>query len=184
MSRSHEEYVEHPRYGRTPRLTGLHVEACPSDPCVFLHWHQGRIPNTALPAETSKQLPATVQVTHYFDLTRTCRRCHRPFIFFAQEQKYWYEELRMPLEVDALHCVPCRRQLREVLSLRQRYEELYHAQRTVSQTYEMAEAAAVLLEEGVFGSKVADKLRGLLRQLPRSEVTSDRFVSLERRLQR
>ena len=48
----------------------------------------------------SRQSPAMVPVTHYYDVTRTCRDCDRPFIFFAQEQKHWYEQLGLPLEAD------------------------------------------------------------------------------------
>ena len=41
-------------------------------------------------------------MTHYFDAKRVCRKCERPFLFFAEEQKYWYEDLRFPLEADCL----------------------------------------------------------------------------------
>jgi hypothetical protein len=30
-------------------------------------------------------------------------------LLFAEEQKYWYEELKFPLEANCLDCVPCRK---------------------------------------------------------------------------
>jgi len=114
------EFVDHPRYGRRPRITGLNPH--PNDTRVTLHWnaktHQEvvsqyeavigkwphgnlglrtdrtkRIPNTAVLADLTKQSKATFPVTHYFDLERICLKCSRPFIFFAAEQKHWYETL-------------------------------------------------------------------------------------------
>src|SRR5690554_738010 len=102
---SYDSYVEHPRYGRKPRITGLN----PVNDYrrVFLHWHSGddcRIPNTAVEADLSRQSPAAVPVTHYFDVKRACRDCGRPFIFYALEQKHWYEELGFCLEADCVRC--------------------------------------------------------------------------------
>ena len=95
----YSKFVDHPRYGHQPRVTGLNPDTNYAD--VFLHWHSGkeyRIPNTAIPADLSRQAKATVPVTHYFDVRRQCRDCGRPFIFFAEEQKYWYEELKFKLD--------------------------------------------------------------------------------------
>ena len=120
----YSNYVEHPRYGRGPRITGLHVEPSydpAAGPLVFLHWLAGQIPNTAIPSDVSKQRPATVQVTHYLDAERICRRCNQPFIFFAEEQKFWYEELKFPLEADARECFKCRREIRDLQKLKERY---------------------------------------------------------------
>src|SRR5262245_57928602 len=89
-------YVEHPRFGQGPRYTGLEV-ANSSDGTVYCHWHSPegvRVPKTAIAANLSNQRPATLPVTHYFDATRTCRKCGRPFLFFAEEQQYWYEVLK------------------------------------------------------------------------------------------
>ena len=71
--------MEHPRFGKGPRRTGLDVAGTP-DGKVFLHWHSGpgvRVPNTAVAADLSRQKPATVPVTHYFDAKRVCRKCGR-----------------------------------------------------------------------------------------------------------
>lgn len=177
----YESYVEHPRFGREPRLTGLNIESSHVDSSntdVFVHWHPGRIPNTAVPADVSKQVGATIQVTHYYDLDRTCRKCNRPFIFFAEEQKYWYEELKLPLEADAVNCVPCRRKIRELQALKARYQELYHADRSETATYEMVEAALVLVEEGIFQVTVLEKLKGMVRQVAEPKGDTARFETI------
>jgi hypothetical protein len=49
--------------------------------------------STAVAADVSRQIFTTMPVTHYFDVKRVCRGCQRPFLFFADEQKHWYEEL-------------------------------------------------------------------------------------------
>jgi Probable zinc-ribbon domain len=173
----YQDFVEHPRYGRRPRKTGLEPRPEPSEH-VFVHWHGGRISETAITADTSRQVPATVQVTHYFDCSRVCRGCERRFIFFAEEQRYWYEELRLPLEADAVRCVPCRRKVRELQVLNLRYQELCHSDLSEAEVYEMVEIGLVLVEEGLFQGKVLNKLKAMLRQLLKSSAYSERANAL------
>lgn len=160
----------HPRYGQGPRLTGFDPESDSAAGPVFLHWHSPagvRIPNTAIAADLSKQAPATVPVTHYFDAKRRCADCHRPFIFFAAEQKFWYEELGFPLESDCVRCVFCRKKQQGVELNRQRYEELFHVQeRTPEQNLELVECSLALVEAGVFGKLQLDRVRGILKRAP------------------
>lgn len=81
---AYADYVEHPRYGRKPRITGLN----PIDgrPGAWLRWGPTdyNIPNTAIAADRSKQV-GHASVTHYFDTKRRCRDCGRMFLFFAEE---------------------------------------------------------------------------------------------------
>jgi hypothetical protein len=126
-----------------------------------------RIPNTAIPADLSRQMPATVPVTHYFDAKRQCVDCGKPFIFFAAEQKYWYEELGFPLESDCVRCVVCRKKQQGLELKRDRYEELFHVEaRTVEQNLEMAECALSLAEVGVFGKRQLERVRATLKKVP------------------
>jgi hypothetical protein len=162
----YKSFVEHPRFGRGPRITGLN----PSDGFagrVNLHWnaHFGRIPNTAVAANLSKQTPATFAVTHYYDVKRPCRDCGRYFIFFAEEQKYWYEELGFGLDSDCVRCVECRKRSQGVAHMRERYEELFgEPNRTLHQALEMAECALSLMEAGMFGARQTERVRMLLNQ--------------------
>lgn len=176
-----DNYVEHPRYGSCPRFTGLNPKADPGGD-VFLHWHspeEARIPNTAIPADLSRQVPATVPVTHYLDVRRTCRDCDRPFIFFAQEQKHWYEELGFPLESDCVRCVPCRKRQQGIALKRERYEELFHRpERTVDENLEMAECCLSLIEASVFGTKQLARI-GMLLKASEPRLTSENISAHE-----
>lgn len=157
------EFVEHPRYGCGPRLTGCD----PSDgKNVFFHWHSGpecRIPNTAIAADTSKQVEPTVAVTHYFDVIRTCRDCSRKFLFFAEEQKYWYETLGFGLDSDCVRCVECRKSEQQIARWRERYDMLLkQTARTESETLELIDSALSLIEVEVFGKRTLERTRALL----------------------
>jgi len=162
-------FVAHPRYGRGPGITGLDPDTDMTSASVFVHWHSPhgvRIPNTAIVADISKQVPATIAVTHYFDAMRTCADCGRPFIFFAVEQKFWYEVLGFPLESDCVRCVPCRRKQRGLEFHRHRYEEWFHLRdRTPRQDLEIAESALTLIEAGVFGKRVLERVRAILKAI-------------------
>lgn len=162
-------FVRHPRYGQRPRITGLNPETDYTTGKVFLHWHSSeacRIPNTAIPADIARQALATVPVTHYFDVRRQCRDCNRPFIFFAEEQKYWYEELGFPLESDCVRCVDCRKKQQGLERMRERYEELFRApERSVPQDLELAECSLSLIEGGVFHKRQLQRVRMILKKL-------------------
>jgi len=184
MKREYEDHVEHPRFGRYPRVTGLNPESNFTTGHPFLHWNAvDRIPNTAVEADLSRQSPAMVAVTHYYDVKRTCRDCGKPFIFFAQEQKYWYEELGLPLEADCVRCVPCRKRQRGVAAKRERYEELFHVpDRTPDQHLEMAECCLSLIEEGVFHVRQTQRVRELLKRVTPRDEEAERCKDLRNRL--
>ena len=151
---------------------------------VYLHWHSPegvRVPDTAVEADPDRQSPATVHVTHYFDSRRTCEGCGRPFLFFADEQRFWYEELGFPLEADAVRCVPCRRETRGLERTRSRYEELSRAERGPEEELELAECLLELVTSGGFGFRAREKLRALVKRLPagpRAEALASRVVDL------
>ena len=143
------------------------------------------VPNCAIPANRSLQVSATIPVTHYFDVKRKCRDCGKLFIFFAQEQEFWYEELGFCLESDCVRCVPCRKRQQGVGYKRERYEELFHiTDRTVDQNLEMANCCLVLVEEAVFHRRQLQRVRMLLKSAKRelSENTEYRFNDLWARL--
>lgn len=153
----YRHYVEHPRFGRSPRLTGFN----PQDRIVDgfslnVHWNASecdRIPNTAILAEPSRQVPDSYggRVAYYYDVRRVCRDCGHHFIFFAEEQKHWYEELGFRLEVDCVRCVPCRRKRRESDRWLTRYHELVaHDPPAPSRCLELAKLTADLIEAGEF----------------------------------
>ena len=201
------DHVEHPRFGKVPRLTGLDV--APDSPAVSPHWNTRYVspavlremerllgwvptypddgtrvvPGTAVAADLSRQTPATVPVTHYFDIEKACRDCGRRFIFFADEQKHWYEELGFPLESDAVRCPPCRKRLQKIARLRQRYEQLFHASTlTTEETLEMAECCLVLIEEAIFHRRQTERVRMLLNRIPEDGRAQQRYLDLSARV--
>jgi Probable zinc-ribbon domain len=183
----YSNYVAHPRYGRRPRITGLDPTPDPLGR-VFFHWHSAagtRVPNTAIAADLSRQPPATVAITHYFDAKRQCRDCQRPFLFFAEEQKYWYEELGFALESDCVRCSDCRRRQRGLEEQRERYAELLHLrERTLEQNLELADCCLSLVEASVFRERPLERVRSILKRVPPDldAATRDRVAALRERL--
>lgn len=49
----------------------------------------------------------------YFDQQKTCQVCGKKFIFSAQEQHFWYEELKFLVVSHPTACPTCRRENRE-----------------------------------------------------------------------
>jgi hypothetical protein len=202
----YDDYVDHPRFGRRPKITGLNPD--PLSPGVHLHWNAltqaefeewtgrkwpaydlstrkiVRIPHTAIAADLTRQTPATVAVTHYFDLERECVECAAPFIFFAAEQKYWYEELGFGLESDCVRCVPCRKTQQGIVRTQHRYEELFHKyDRTAGESMEMAECCLSLIEASMFGPRQTQQVRMLLNRIP-AGTASEVLIRRERLLSR
>ncbi len=170
MRYKYKEFVKHPRYSRGPRDTGRNPKTDHRSGHIFINWHspkECRIPNTAIPADLTRQTPATIPVTHYFDVKRQCCDCGRQFIFFAEEQKYWYEELAFGLDSDCIRCVFCRKQHQELKHKRKRYEELFHiSNRTVDQILEMADCCMTLVEASVFHRRQIQHIKMLLKSIP------------------
>jgi len=185
MTRSPDKFaafVPHPRYGRRPNLTGLNPS--PNTAGVQLHWNTlcgERVPNTAIAADLSRQTPFLVPITHYFDVIETCRDCHKRFLFFAEEQRHWYEELGFPLTSGCVRCCDCRKRQQHLARTRRRYETLFHvADRTREETLEMAECSLALIAAGLFSPRQTQRVRGLLKSIPADfDVrTQPRFVAL------
>lgn len=171
MKRKPDEYatyIKHPRYGRGPRITGLNLETVYGGD-VFIHWHSSkecRIPNTAITADLTKQTPATVSVTHYYDVKRKCVDCGKGFIFFAEEQKHWYEELGFGLDSDCVRCDVCRKRQQGLARKRERYEELFHvSDRSTDENLEMAACCLSLIEASMFHNRQTERVRMLLNRI-------------------
>lgn len=170
-------FVHHPRYGNEPRETGLNPQK--ADAGVHLHWHNENsesyswsrssktVPNTAVLANPKEQDHALYPVTHYFDLERVCLDCKQPFLFFAEEQQFWYEHHKFPLDADCVRCVPCRLSMRTLQKFRFRYEELQGIENLSEDLeHELAETRLVLIEEAVFSMKQADAIRAFFNRFP------------------
>jgi hypothetical protein len=141
------------------------------------------VPGTAVLADVALQTPATVAVTHYYDIDKVCRDCRRRFIFFAEEQKHWYEELGFPLEADAVRCPPCRKRMQHIGRARRRYEQLSRiASHSLEETLEMAGGCLTLIEEAIFHQRQTERVRMLLKRIPEAERQDQRVLELTARL--
>ncbi|TNE27236.1 MAG: hypothetical protein EP349_09415 [Alphaproteobacteria bacterium] len=160
-------YVEHPRYGRYPHYTGENPQNDYVD--IHLHWRlkpEFCIANTAVAADLSRQSEALFPVTYYYDEKRICRDCDKPFIFFAQEQKHWYEDLGFFIDADCVRCIHCRKKEQWLARQKQRYDEFFHnTDRTADETLKMVDCCLTLIEEGIFTMKQEKQVRTLINSV-------------------
>lgn len=167
-------YAHHPRYGNRPRMSGLNPNAGKrGDPNVRLLHHSGRdvrVSYTAIAANLEKQSFSLVPATHYFDARRTCEDCQQPFLFFAEEQKYWYEELGFPLSADCLQCFVCRKERRGIERDRQRFAELHAIpERSMDEELELAECYAGMCEGNSPSNSPGKRLMQIRGQIQKLE---------------
>ena len=126
-----------------------------------------RISGTAVKADPAKQVSRPVPIGLYWDRDRKCVRCSKRFIFFAVEQKHWYEVLGFAVESQANHCPSCRKNLQKLARQRRCYENLVHQPKlTPEEIWEFADCVFSLIEEGLFGVGPKVKLRSLLKRIP------------------
>ena len=163
------DFVDHPRYGKRPRITGLNPDSKTGSK-AWLHWHSPRdcrISNNAIFADRKRQNSGLGHVTHYFDVIRECRDCGRNFIFFALEQQHWYEVLRFNLSANCRECVECRKSRQLIARTRKRYDYLFSLpSRTDRETLELINCGITLVEQRVFGTKIAARLKQFLNEIP------------------
>ena len=193
----YRNYVEHPHFGRGPRFTGSNPSVFDTDVSLrsgtisTKEWdirHRGkrfnhnlkdlddseipRIPNTAIIADPSKQPQNSYwRVTHYFDLDKVCLDCNRPFLFFAEEQRYWFEELGISLDAQALRCCDCRKKVRDTVLMLKNYDHLLHVEpRTQAQNLALAEILLTLIEAGTFPATKTAQVRAQLNMAAKQSV--------------
>jgi len=163
------EFVSHPRYGSGPRFSGVRPERAPPGCRQMGFGSYPPVQGTAVKADVERQSSCPVPVAYYFDAERICQDCQRPFLFFAEEQKYWYEELGFPLDSDCVRCVPCRKRQREIAKTVARYEQLVtRSDRTLDETAELGECCLTLIEENVFTARRLETVRMVLNRLRKS----------------
>jgi hypothetical protein len=105
------DLVPHPRYGTRP-LFGDRVAPArlklTREEIAHSYWgYRGSetmiYPETAVRADVSRQRFSVTPRTYDVDMLKRCRGCRRSFIFFAREQKHWYETLGFSIDADCVH---------------------------------------------------------------------------------
>jgi len=119
--RTSRKVVPHPRYGASFIPSGFHATEDMIRDSYWGYKDERIFPDSAIPAETSLQNFLTFPRPYYVDILKLCRDCKCNFIFFAREQKYWYEELRFYIDADCVRCPECRPKERELKKRFERY---------------------------------------------------------------
>jgi len=142
-------YVDHPRFGNQPIPSEYDFS---KEEIEQAHWSYSGLkyfPYTAIPANVEKQNSGTNTRTIYVDIAMVCEICNQPFIFFAQEQKYWFETLEFYVDATCKRCCNCRRKKHEVSTMQQRYESLVNlAERSTDESRELKQIALELYQLG------------------------------------
>lgn len=167
------EYVLHPRYGHAPRLTARKYDDSHSS------WSREKgipfIPGTAVQVTPSRQHSlgwGLYNVLFYVDEVRKCRSCRRNYLFFAGEQRFWYEVLGIPMDIHPVRCPLCRRADRQIRRIQREYMELValaEAARSSSQNLRLAALAIALRDAGVFTARIIPKIRRSLKLVPETQ---------------
>jgi hypothetical protein len=142
--------VPHPRYGATPIPSALIV---PEKEIRVGYWgllHAQIFPDTVLLADSSKQNYSLYPRKYYVDILRTCLTCRRPFIFFAREQRYWYETLGFYVDANCVHCPVCRRNMQTQKRRLRRYSDLLAKNKyTDEDLMHLVDDGTLLLDVGI-----------------------------------
>ena len=168
--RTPTDFVPHPRYGSTPTRSG--VRGFSAQDIAASHWRYDIatiFPESVLVADTSRQNYSLYPRPFYVDMRRTCRGCSRPFIFFAAEQKHWFEVLQFYVDADCVHCPECRQQRIAAKREFQRYTALVNiAAPTNKELQQLVDLTVSLLGQGVLKNRTRlGQLKNLaLKQIP------------------
>lgn len=146
-------FVDHPRYGDQPIISG---EGYTEAEVRAAHWSYARhhytprilFPETAIRANPMKQRTGYGWRRLYVDIARPCRTCGRWFLFFALEQRHWYEDLGFFIDADCVHCQDCRHKSHEHERHRARYAELLGKDKTEAEWRELSGLGDYLHEAG------------------------------------
>ncbi|WP_040554686.1 zinc-ribbon domain-containing protein [Rheinheimera sp. A13L] len=137
-------YVNHPRYGNLPIPSEFSFTA---DEIEKGHWRYSTLrylSNTAIPADTSKQYFAIYPRSIYVDIEEQCELCGRLFLFYALEQKYWFEKLQFWIDAHCTRCITCRQKNQNVRKMQKCYQELM--KKVIKTERETTQLKAVTLE--------------------------------------
>ena len=166
------DLVPHPIYGTEVRSSGLKVSAQEVRDSFWRYPLETVFPESAVAADTSKQKYSMYPRPYYVDALMNCNECTRPFLFFAEEQKYWHEELQLYVDAWCNHCPKCRKERQIVQQAFQRYSELISIEaKSDVQLKQLVNDAVLLWQEGII--KNEQKLRQIknqaIRQIPNTD---------------
>jgi Probable zinc-ribbon domain len=129
--------------------------------------------STAVRADISRQNFSVCPRHWYINAAFHCSRCGQPFVFTAEEQKFWYEELKFWIDSRPKECAKCRQELRAMKALQQEYDrEIASAlskETSVDQKQRLVAVIEAIEAGGVtLAAKVVENRRVLLSQIQKS----------------
>jgi len=142
-------FVAHPRYGDKPIPSNQNLSV---PEIKSAHWRYGSVsffPETAIVANVEKQNYATYPRSLYVDIEEVCTVCNRPFLFFALEQKYWFEVLGFYIDAHCTRCFDCRKKDQNVKKMFFIYTALVTKDdRTEAENQQLKQVALELFQLG------------------------------------
>ncbi len=143
-------YVEHPRYGDRPIFSGENWTEAEIRQCYWRYGSERRLyAESAIRADLSRQSFCCAPRRVYVDVERRCRSCGRLFLWFALEQKYWFEVLGFFCDADCQHCQDCRHMAHVLRERRMAYDALLaKPDKTTAEWDRLAELGEALFAEG------------------------------------
>lgn len=178
--------VPHPKYGAEVIPSGYNFD--PNEVREGFWMYRSRIvfPESAIPANIDKQNFATFPREYYVDMLKQCRVCQRHFLFFAEEQKYWFETLGFFVDADCVLCPECRASNQELKRRIRRYSERITDNALSEREMEtLLKDATFLVEAGYFKNlnKVGALKNRARKLVPESEALSELVSALDVALQ-
>jgi hypothetical protein len=153
-AKPHREYVNHPRYGNQPMRSGFRAT---TDEILSGHWSYNKdsvFIESAIKADTSKQNYSIYPRVIYVDIEKKCIQCKRWFIFYAEEQRYWFEILGFYVDADCVKCIDCRKNEQSIKHMVLDYELLLNKEnRTEEETGSLKHIALELFQLGYIRDK-------------------------------
>jgi hypothetical protein len=191
--------VAHPRYGYEPMDSGSRVSA---EELAHSYWgyaHSTFIDRTgkvlrkgddvggteyifcasALPADVAKQKFGVFPRRHYVDILRRCRTCGEWFLFFAREQRHWYEVLGFWIDANCVHCHDCRLRDQRLRKARARYADRISSASTLGdrELLTLLRDALFLTESGLI--KGDARLRRVRNLVKRRGIAAEQVHAVE-----
>ncbi|MEL6197168.1 MAG: zinc-ribbon domain containing protein, partial [Pseudomonadota bacterium] len=120
----HRIYVDHPRYGDQPILSDERWSEEDVRRAYWRHASATFFPETAITANIARQNYCCMPRRVYVDIEKRCRSCGRLFLWFALEQRHWFETLGFFVDADCVHCQDCRHETHLMRQTLGEYEAL------------------------------------------------------------
>lgn len=162
--------VPHPRFGDKVVPSGYEASLGEIRNSYWGYRSATVFPESAIPADTTKQNFSVFPRGYYVDMLKRCRECGRPFLFFAREQQYWYETLGFYIDADCADCPECRHSHHELRKRFHRFAENIGRPEVSDKDFAtLVEDAVFLWKAGILTNE--QKLRRL-RNLAKKRIPS------------